>query len=84
MNMPGMSGDSMAAGMPIPMPKGMPMIPGLVGLTPAVTLVPPGRRRRPRDGAGREAHRRPSGSKTGDTLDLTAGLVRRTIRGQRS
>jgi FtsP/CotA-like multicopper oxidase with cupredoxin domain len=78
--MPGMSGDSMAAGMPIPMPKGMPMIPGLVGLTPPVTSVLPG--------AGVDPAKVPAVKptetvrlETGDTLDLTAGLVRRTIRG---
>jgi len=82
MNMPGMSGDSMAAGMPIPMPKGMPMIPGLVGLTPPVSSFLPG--------AGVDPATVPSVKpmqtvrlKDGDTLDLTAGLVRRTIRGQR-
>ena len=80
--MPGMSGDSMAAGMPIPMPKGMPMIPGLVGLTPPVSSFLPG--------AGVDPATVPSVKPTqtvrmkdGDTLDLTAGLVRRTIRGQR-
>jgi FtsP/CotA-like multicopper oxidase with cupredoxin domain len=78
--MPGMSGDSMAAGMPIPMPKGMPMIPGLVGLTPPVTSFLPG--------AGVDPAKVPAVKptetvrlETGDTLDLTAGLVRRTIRG---
>jgi FtsP/CotA-like multicopper oxidase with cupredoxin domain len=80
--MPGMSGDSMAAGMPIPMPKGMPMIPGLVGLTPPVSSFLPG--------AGVDPATVPPAKPTqtvrlkdGDTLDLTAGLVRRTIRGQR-
>ena len=80
--MPGMRGDSMAAGMPIPMPKGMPMIPGLVGLTPPVSSFLPG--------AGVDPATVPSAKPTqtvrledGDTLDLTAGLVRRTIRGQR-
>jgi FtsP/CotA-like multicopper oxidase with cupredoxin domain len=80
--MPGMSGDSMAAGMPIPMPKGMPMIPGLVGLTPPVSSFLPG--------AGVDPATVPTVKPTqtvrlkdGDTLELTAGLVRRTIRGQR-
>ena len=80
--MPGMAGDSMAAGMPIPMPKGMPMIPGLVGLTPQVSSFLPG--------AGVDPATLPAAKptqtvrlKNGDTLDLTAGLVRRTIRGQR-
>jgi suppressor of ftsI len=84
MNMSGMSGMSGDSGMsmPIPMPKGMPMIPGLVGLTPAVTSFLPG--------AGVDPGSLPTAKptetvklKTGDTLDLTAGLVRRTIRGQR-
>ncbi|MGE5100151.1 MAG: multicopper oxidase domain-containing protein, partial [Deltaproteobacteria bacterium] len=78
-----MSGDSMAMemGMPIPMPKGMPMIPGLVGLVPPVTSFLPG--------AGVDVKRLPAVKpsqvarlKSGDTLDLTAMLVRRTIRGR--
>ena len=82
MNMPGMGGDSMAAGMPIPMPKGMPMIPGLVGLTPPVTSFLPGAGVDP----ATVAAVKPTQTirlKEGDTLDLTAGLVRRTIHGQR-
>jgi FtsP/CotA-like multicopper oxidase with cupredoxin domain len=78
MHMPGMKHDS--GGMPIPMPQGMPMIPGLVG------LVPPGGSFLP--GAGVEAARLPAAKPThtvrlrnGDTLDLTAMLVRRTIKG---
>ena len=58
------------------------MIPGLVGLTPPVSSFLPG--------AGVDPATVPSakptqtvGLKDGDTLDLTAGLVRRTIRGQR-
>jgi hypothetical protein len=35
-DMPGMKHDSMPMSMPIPMPKGMPMIPGLVGLSSTV------------------------------------------------
>jgi len=79
MHMPGMKHDS--AGMPIPMPAGMPMIPGLVG------LVPPGGTFLP--GAGVQVARLPAAKPTqvvrlgnGDTLDLTAMLVRRTIRGR--
>jgi len=67
--------------MPVPMPKGMPMIPGLVGLTPAVTEFLPGK--------GVDPKRLPLASssrvtrlKDGDTLDLTAQLVRRTIKGR--
>jgi len=74
----GMKHDS--AGMPIPMPKGMPMIPGLIG------LVPPGGALLP--GAGVDPERLPPAKpsevlrlKSGDTLDLTARLVRRTIKG---
>jgi suppressor of ftsI len=66
--------------MPVPMPKGMPMIPGLVGLFPNVGAFLPG--------AGVRMQSlpmvRPTATrrvKDGDTLDLTAGLVRRRIRG---
>ena len=66
--------------MPVPMPKGMPMIPGLVGLMPSVAPFLPG--------AGLNAKTlaaaKPSQItllKDGDTLDLTAMLVRRTIKG---
>ncbi len=79
--MPGMKGDSMAMGMPIPMPKGMPMIPGLVGLTPQVSSFLPGAGVDPT----KVAPVKPTQTvrlKDGDTLDLTAGLVRRTIRGK--
>ncbi len=79
MNMPGMSSKTMA--MPIPMPKGMVMMPGLVGLTPpGATFLP---------GAGVDPASvpavRPSQVvrvKDGDTLDLTAALVRRTVAGR--
>ena len=67
--------------MPIPMPKGMPMIPGLVGLTPPVTSFLPA--------AGVDPMRLPTAKpsvvtrlRDGDTLDLTATFVRRTIKGQ--
>ncbi|HXT16861.1 MAG TPA: multicopper oxidase family protein [Gemmatimonadaceae bacterium] len=70
----------MGNGMPIPMPPGMPMIPGLVGLTPPVQSFLPG--------AGRDPLRLPAAQPTritplrnGDTLDLTAMIVRRTIKG---
>lgn len=80
--MPGMHmGDDSTMQMPIPMPKGMVMLPGLVGLTPPVTSFLPG--------AGLDAatlpEARPSAItplKNGDTLDLTAGMLRRTIQGQ--
>ncbi|HEX5409154.1 MAG TPA: multicopper oxidase family protein [Gemmatimonadaceae bacterium] len=80
--MPGMdhgTHDSTMA-MPIPMPKGMPMMPGLVGLGPDVTPFLPG--------AGVDAARLPEARpselaklRDGDTLDLTATLVRRSING---
>jgi FtsP/CotA-like multicopper oxidase with cupredoxin domain len=74
-------GDSTAMAMPVPMPAGMKMMPGLVG------LVPPGETFLP--GAGKELSALPEAVaakvtplKNGDTLELTAGLARRTIRGQ--
>ncbi|MFN8581307.1 MAG: multicopper oxidase family protein [Gemmatimonadaceae bacterium] len=82
--MPGMAGmghDSMAMSMPIPMPKGMPMIPGLVGLRPPVSPFLPGAGLNPRSLPAV----RPTTTlrvKTGDTVDLTAGLVRRVVRGR--
>ena len=79
--MPGMKGDSMTAGMPIPMPRGMPMIPGLVGLTPQVSSFLPGAGVDPTKVAGVKPTQTVR-LKDGDTLDLTAGLVRRTIRGK--
>ena len=72
-------GMAMGMDMPIPMPVGMPMLPGLVGLTPAVASFLPG--------TGVDPLKLPAAKptqvirlKTGDTLDLTASLVRRTIR----
>ena len=75
-----MAGMNMPGGMPIPMPAGMTMMPGLVGLTPDVgTFLP---------GGGVDPMRLPAATasaltplRSGDTLDLTATLVRRTIRG---
>jgi suppressor of ftsI len=62
------------------MPKGMPMIPGLVGLVPPVAPFFPG--------AGIDVKRLPlvkpsavAKVRNGDTLDLTATLVRRVIKG---
>ncbi len=79
MSMPMPPGMSMA-GMPVPMPAGMPMIPGLVGLTPDVGEFLPGR--------GVDVRTLPTAKPSqvarladGDTLDLTARLVRRTING---
>jgi FtsP/CotA-like multicopper oxidase with cupredoxin domain len=63
------------------MPAGMPMIPGLVGLKPGVSPFVPG--------AGKRATDLPLAKasqimklRDGDTIDLTAGLVRRVIRGK--
>jgi FtsP/CotA-like multicopper oxidase with cupredoxin domain len=79
--MSGMSGmGSMPTTMPIPMPAGMPMMPGLMG------IAPPGGEFVP--GAGMNTASIPAAKprslaalKDGDTLDLTAMLVRRTIAG---
>lgn len=67
-------------GMPIPMPRGMIMLPGLIGLRPPVTPWLPG--------AGFDVATLPLATpsvvmrlKDGDTLDLTAMLVRRVING---
>jgi FtsP/CotA-like multicopper oxidase with cupredoxin domain len=80
-DMPGMVHDSARMAMPIPMPPGMPMIPGLVGLTPPVATFLPGR--------GTDSTTLPLAKPTrvvqlrdGDTLDLTAGLVRRSVHGR--
>jgi suppressor of ftsI len=67
--------------MPIPMPKGMVMLPGLVGLLPPVTPFLPGEGVDPATvPAARASVITPLAD--GDTLDLTAGLLRRTIRGR--
>ncbi len=75
-----MGGDTTMA-MPIPMPKGMKMMPGLVGLTPPVTPFLPG--------GGVDPMTLPAVKPSevakladGDTLNLTAMLVRRTVRGK--
>jgi len=71
-------GMAMDMGMPIPMPAGMPMMPGLVGLTPDVGEFLPGKGVDPRT----LPMARPSQTirlKNGDTLDLSATLVRRTV-----
>jgi FtsP/CotA-like multicopper oxidase with cupredoxin domain len=79
MSMPGMNSGAMK--MPIPMPPGMPMMPGLVGLGPNVAPFLPG--------AGIDPMTLPEVKPSavvrlsdGDTLDLTATMVRRTIRGR--
>ncbi len=67
--------------MPIPMPRGMVMLPGLVGLLPTVGEFLPGRGMDPASlPAARPAQVTPLAD--GDTLDLTAGLLRRTLRGR--
>jgi len=66
--------------MPVPMPKGMPMIPGLVGLTPPVAPFLPGAGVNPRT-LPFATPSRVARLKDGDTLDLTAMLVRRSIKG---
>ncbi|HEU5358485.1 MAG TPA: multicopper oxidase family protein [Gemmatimonadales bacterium] len=82
---PGMAGMQMGADsadrMPIPMPRGMIMLPGLVGLMPPVGAFLPG--------GGVDPATVPRALPStivplndGDTLDLTAGLLRRTIRGR--
>jgi suppressor of ftsI len=74
-NMPGMSNMPGMAMMPIPMPPGMVVMPGLMGLTPAVakTFLPSGSAES--DAVTRtEIH-----LKNGDTLDLAATLVREMI-----
>ncbi len=72
-------GDS-AMSMPIPMPAGMIMMPGLKGLTPGVSAFLPGKGVDP--ATLPEAVRgRLTPLRDGDTLELTAGLLRRTIRG---
>jgi suppressor of ftsI len=68
-------------GMPIPMPPGMVMLPGLRGLRPPVTPFLPG--------GGVDVGTLPEARpgtvarlRDGDTLDLTAMLVRRTLKGR--
>lgn len=68
-------------GMPIPMPPGMPMLPGYAGLTPPITPFLPGEGIDPATVPPARPHQVVRLS-DGDTLDLTAQLVRRTIKGQ--
>ncbi len=78
-SMAGMQMDGMDM-MPIPMPKGMVMLPGLVGLAPPITEFLPGNGIDP----ATVPLSQPSAItplSSGDTLDLTAGLVRRVIAG---
>ena len=82
-SMAGMQMSGMGHGgksMPIPMPPGMPMMPGLVGLVPSVSSFLPGAGVDPMSLPGVKASS-VARLKDGDTLDLTAMLVRRTVRG---
>jgi suppressor of ftsI len=72
-------GDS-AMSMPIPMPAGMVMMPGLKGLTPGVSAFLPGKGVDPTT-LPEAVRGRITPLRDGDTLELTAGLLRRTIRG---
>ncbi len=72
--------DHSAMSMPIPMPPGMVMMPGLKGLTPAVSAFLPGKGVDPMT-LPEAVRGRLTPLRDGDTLDLTAGLLRRTIRG---
>ena len=74
-------GKDTAMAMPIPMPAGMMMLPGLVGLLPGVMPFLPG--------AGVDPAKLPLTRPSeivrlhnGDTLDLTASLLRRSINGK--
>ncbi len=76
-----MYGDSGGMAMPIPMPKGMPMLPGFVGLVPPVAPFLPGEGIDPATvPMARPTEITPLAD--GDTLELTAALLRRTIRGR--
>ncbi len=78
---PGMQmGPGSTMSMPIPMPAGMPMMPGLVGLVPPGAVFLPGNGVDPAT-LPAAAPRTVVRLTDGDTLDLTAALVRRTIRG---
>ncbi len=76
----GMPGMKHGRPMPIPMPANMPMLPGLMGIDPPITPFLPG--------GGVDPATLPAARPSrivaladGDTLDLSATLVRRTIRG---
>ena len=66
-----------------PMPKGMsmPMIPGMEGLAPKMTPYLPGADKDPAT-IPLAVPRKLLDLKDGDSLDLTAGFVRRTLRGK--
>ncbi|MEO5798878.1 MAG: multicopper oxidase family protein [Gemmatimonadales bacterium] len=79
-DMPGMRHDN-GMSMPIPMPKGMVMLPGLVGLLPGVSSFLPGEGVNP-SGLPLARASEITPLKSGDTLELTAQLLRRTINGK--
>jgi FtsP/CotA-like multicopper oxidase with cupredoxin domain len=76
-----MHGMHHGATMPIPMPAYMKMMPGLVGLRPGTTAFLPGGSVDLASLPGAKPST-VSRLKSGDTLDLTAMLVRRTIKGK--
>ncbi len=82
MNHEGMDHGSGANRMP-PMPKGMsmPKIPGMEGLTPKMTPYQPGADKDPAT-IPLAVPRKLLDLQDGDSLDLTAGFVRRTLRGK--
>lgn len=78
--MPMTAHDTGMRAMPIPMPPGMIMLPGLVGLRPDITPFLPGAGVNPATLPAARAMA-PVRLADGDTLDLTATLVRRTVHG---
>ena len=82
MNHEGMDHGSGSKRMP-PMPKGMtmPAIPGMEGVAPKMTAYLPGADRDPAS-IPLAVPRKLLDLKDGDSLDLTAGFVRRTLRGK--
>lgn len=78
----GMNHGSGANRMP-PMPKGMkmPMIPGMEGIAPKMTPYLPGGGKDPAE-FPLASPRKLLDLKDGDSLDLTAGFVRRTLKGK--
>jgi suppressor of ftsI len=80
-NMRGVTGAGASAmPMPIPMPPGMIVMPGLIGLTPAgASFLPAAGASLSTIAAAKPRSTMPL--ENGDTLDLTAMLVRRTIAG---
>lgn len=77
----GEAGESAAVWRMPPMPRSMPMLPGLMALEPQLTPYLPGTRVDPASIAAARPHEAVA-LEDGDTLHLTAGLVRRTINGR--